>query len=214
MEFNEFKDYCLNGICNRNTFISNRCKIENKISKCYKKYERQIEKNKEKKEKQILKDIEKIQEKLTKIQKEFNIKKEKYLNSEIEDLYGFNDKIDLEWERIKKIVTERDKKCIIWNHILLKEEKLYILKNFWKEYSQLCSTFDHAHIESIARRPDLKYNENNIVLISRFFHNRLDQYRNLSSNEKITEDQRNLYLKKLKEYIYYINKENDKNENI
>ena len=67
-----------------------------------------------------------------------------------------------------------------------------------------------AHVESIARRPDLKYDINNVVLISRFFHYRLDTYRCLTTGKKINDDERNFYLKLLKTYIYYINNNEEK----
>lgn len=204
MTFEDFKKDCLNNICNRHTFKNEQCFKNSKIEKCYYKYCKQLQKEQEKKEKQILELYEKQQKELEKQNKEFKDKKEKYLRGEIEDLYGYQDKIDLKWIELKNKIIKRDKNCIIWNYLLTPKQKIYILENFWHEYKRDSKILDMAHLESIARRPELKYNEDNVVLICRFFHRRFDSFFDIVTGEKISNEEREFYIKLFKDYIKYI----------
>lgn len=202
MIFEEFKEDCLTYKCNRYTFISEQCLKDFKIKKCYNKYLVKIEKDEIKKDKLLLKNIEKQDLIKQEILDEFDDKKQKYLSGYIGDLYGFQENKDLRWIQVQENIRIRDVDCVVWHHILNVKQKSYIMENFWEDYSRLNKFQDCAHIESVARRPDLKYDEKNIVLVSRFFHSRLDQYRDLVTGLKISEEIRNYYLNLLKSYIY------------
>jgi hypothetical protein len=216
VEFDDFRNDCINSICNRHTFINFHCEKDSKINKCYVKYNRQLEKLQEKKKQQMIIMQEKLQEKREQqiivtqekaqdirdiYKSEFEDRKNKYLAGEIDDLYGFKDNIDFEWERVKKIVNERDQDCVVWNHLLIKEQRLIVIRDHWENYSILHGIYDHAHIESIARRPDLKYDPDNVVLMLRFFHSRFDNMRCLITNKSINNEERQEYVYKFKEYI-------------
>ena len=92
------------------------------------------------------------------------------------------------WVEITKQVKLRDKTCRIWE-ILTKEERLHILKNFEAEFRWLSKTLDTCHIISRAQSGELKYDLDNLLLISRFFHRRLTDLQHPVTREPITKDQ-------------------------
>jgi hypothetical protein len=92
------------------------------------------------------------------------------------------------WVEITKQVKLRDKTCRIWE-ILTKEERLHILKNFEAEFRWLSKTLDTCHIISRAQSGELKYDLDNLLLISRFFHRRLTDLQHPVTGEPITKDQ-------------------------
>ncbi len=192
MDFEDFKKNCLNSICNRHTFISKQCEKNSKIEKCFKKYNSRLDKIAEKKRQKII---------------ELHGLSQCSTLEDIEKMYGFVGDIDFKWEKTKAIVKKRDNgNCVIWNHLLNKAQRLTIIRDHWNDFSNLHCKIDYAHIESRARRPDLKYDPDNVIILFRFFHSRLDQMKNLVTGENTTNEERNFYLKMLKDYIIYINK--------
>lgn len=196
----EFKKDCLKRKCNRNTFYNEKtCKTESKQDLCYGKYLKQFEKNEQKKIDNYLKE------------------KEKYIDNEGD----FIPVVDEKWEELKRYVWLRDtgyeyngsssgrkdwmNLCVIWKFIFTDEEKKYIIKNHYKDL-WLAETLDIIHIESRSRSSEDKYNPDNILLGNRYFHTLLDNYKNPINKEDMTNDERELWLNKLRKYIKEINK--------
>ena len=217
MKYESFKNDCIDKKCNRNTFISKKCEKEYKIKGCYRRYILKIKKDKIKQEEKLFKSLQKQQEdkikqeeKLFKKQqedrehyiKEFEEKKRLYLKGELQDLYGFDNQIDKEFLKVYDKVDKRDRfQCVIWNNILTLTEQKYILENFYNEFKFHGKMLEHAHIESRSSNPEKKYDENNIILMSQFFHIRFDNYKNLITGEDCDKDYRENIQKVLKEYV-------------
>jgi len=189
MELKEFISDCLKGKCNRHTFLSKQCEKLYKIEKCFMKYNASIEKNKKKNEKKILDSIE-----------NWENKKQKFHNGEITKEEFFN--VDKRLLEVYKEVDERDNNCcVFWNYILTVEQKVYIYKHFYNDFEILSKVIDHAHLDAISEKPELKYDKNNIVCLSRFFHSRLDQYKNLLTGCSISKEERQKYIDMFREYV-------------
>jgi hypothetical protein len=112
----------------------------------------------------------------------------------------FGDKVfeyDLEWDRVRELVIRRDKTCRLWN-CLTKEERIYVLSNFADDFNFLSKILDPAHIVPRSQDKTKKYDPENILLISRFFHGRLDTYKNPVTNKRMTSEQRLEWMMKAK----------------
>lgn len=111
--------------------------------------------------------------------------------------------IDEEWARLKGFVERRDKnECQLYK-VLSTEEKDIIFNDLRGPMMRL----DGAHILSRARRPDLKYDNNNVILLSRLFHSRLDSFHDPVTSKPITEEQRVGWWKRIVGEEYYNNLE-------
>lgn len=86
--------------------------------------------------------------------------------------------------------------CMLWN-ILNKEEKDYIIINF-RENLFLNQNLDCAHIEGKGNNPKEKYNIENIVIIGRYFHRLIDDYKDPVTQENISGEQRDNWFKRIK----------------
>jgi|GEM_PF-2110855 len=99
---------------------------------------------------------------------------------------------DERWEQVKQKVITRDKnQCQLWA-ILTKEEKDYIhgtTGNF------LLNTIDPAHVFPRSTHPHMKYNADNVVMLSRLFHSRLDHFYDPILGDAITREQQREYWK-------------------
>jgi hypothetical protein len=91
--------------------------------------------------------------------------------------------VDYEWEAIKEVIKLRDMSCLVLK-CLTTQELLQVEKQdgFW-----LSQKFvgDGAHIVARRMSPSNVYNVNNVALISRFFHSRLDNGLDLVTGEFI-----------------------------
>jgi len=112
-------------------------------------------------------------------EEELRKKYEKYLKKEEKKYnkeYG-----DEKWEEVKRQVQERDKNCLLFKK-LPKKYKGFI-------YSEgngfLLKEVDPAHIFPKSVYPHLKYDVDNVILLSRLFHSRLDEYRDPIFGEQI-----------------------------
>jgi len=189
MNIKEFTSNCLNGKCSRHTFISKQCEKICKIEKCFSKYNLSVEKNKKKNEKKILDSIEKWEN-----------KKQQFQDGEItkEELFNIDKKL---LEVFREVDIRDNSQCIFWDRIATVQQKIYIYKIFSKDFDILSKVIDHAHIEAISEKPELKYEKNNIICLSRFFHSRLDQYRDLITNNVISKEERQKYVEIFKKYV-------------
>lgn len=108
-------------------------------------------------------------------------------------------------------ILKRDKTCRIWN-ILNNVERMYILNNYFNEYIELSKKLEVCHIISRSQAPELKYDETNVFLASKYFHSLLDTNKDLITQEFISKERRNEWLEKIirknnlkKEKKYYEN---------
>lgn len=85
-----------------------------------------------------------------------------------------------QWGRIRKVIFTRDGyKCRLLK-VLTPEEKEQVT------LSGLDKKIDPAHVFGRGSHPHLKYDVDNVVSLSRGFHNRLDQYKNPVTGESIS----------------------------
>jgi hypothetical protein len=93
--------------------------------------------------------------------------------------YGRRSALDPEWKRVKAEIDRRDKRqCRLLLCLSITEAKQL------KYGSE--KTLDRAHIFAASSRPDLIYNTNNIVTLTRFIHRRMDNYQSPVSGENIS----------------------------
>lgn len=187
MTLNEFKIYYeknnrlpFNLYNNPNKKLTDK-QLLDKFNKYNKGIEKSIIKNKENylknKEKNEIKNQEKYIENREKIYiKNKEKSKEKYiqyLNDILNDTYL--DKLkDVEWEEIRKKVFERDKgRCRLLS--LLSINDLNIIKE--NDANNLRNILDTAHIIPRSMSNNLYYNENNLILLNRYSHSLIDNYK-------------------------------------
>jgi hypothetical protein len=92
------------------------------------------------------------------------------------------DHIDYKWEELKAEIKLRDQSCLVIKILTTQELKIVEKQEgFWLSQKYL----DGCHIISRSQSPANIYNKNNVVLISRFFHQRLDQGLDLITGEFI-----------------------------
>ena len=120
-------------------------------------------------------------------QKQFEKQKEKRQSDYENKTY-----IDEKWEVCKKEVWERDKgKCQLLDITYPEELVRYDLKGLLncKEFSQL----DVAHVFGKGAYPKMKYITDNMILLSRVFHSRLDNYCDPFTGKPIDKDTHTLW---------------------
>lgn len=110
---------------------------------------------------------------------------------------SFNKLTDFTKDKLfRKEILERDVSCRVWA-ILSKEEKNFILHNHFDDYMMLSTQLDVMHIISRSQRPDLKYDTENVILGSRYFHTLLDNYFDLITKEKMNDIQRRNWIERI-----------------
>jgi hypothetical protein len=109
--------------------------------------------------------------------------------------------IDERWEALKALVRQRDgNKCQAMNTFSIEEAKEFIAKPGQRSLGQgSLGGLDCAHIVSRAIAPmdDLYYNSDNVVLIDRLFHKRLDEYKSPVTGESINKEDRDNWWKRI-----------------
>ena len=193
-ELDDFKSDCNKKRCNRNSKYNEKtCIKDYRQQQCYNHY------------------VVLIEKKSAKISEQQN----KNVDKDFRDL----DNIDIEYEIFKQAVWMRDageyngssviKKWldydVFWNSIFTKDEKKYIIKNHLKDL-HLCATLDIVHIESVGRNKKEERNINNVILGARLFHSLLDQYKDPVTQKDMNNDERHIWLNRMRNYIKEINK--------
>jgi hypothetical protein len=100
--------------------------------------------------------------------------------------------IDTKWEEARKLVLERDEHECRFSKVFTLEEVKLLDKSVLNDNNSL----DICHVISRAqgKSDDLYYNPDNLFAGSRFFHNRLDQYKDLVTGKPMTKEMRNTWL--------------------
>lgn len=99
------------------------------------------------------------------------------------------DSNDIEWKKVKEIVSKRDNNTCRLLKVLSYKEALILKKNAGPFLNKL----DHAHFIPVSQNSDIMYDENNICLLNRYSHSNLDSSRNPITGEYITSDQVRLW---------------------
>lgn len=89
------------------------------------------------------------------------------------------------WEQVRQEVTHRDGlRCVLFDQLTIEEaEEISPLDDFDP------SLVDPAHVLPRSTHPHLIYDPENIVMLSRLFHSRLDTYRNPLTGSPISKDE-------------------------
>lgn len=122
------------------------------------------------------------------------------ISIKIENTWVHNDEEKIKWEKVCRQVDERDLFCVVWNKVLTEEEKQFVKENFSFDMN-LLNQLDHCHIISRTKDKSKLYDINNIFLAKRFFHQRLDQYKDLVTGQKMNKERREWWLKRIKKVI-------------
>ena len=175
MDLSEFQQKCNSKICLRKTFTDfdkdskSKCLTQNKQSKCYDKYISQLEKDTNKRNKKF----------------------EELRNSEIEF------KVDEKWIETRQKIIQRDRSCRVWKCLSIPDKK-YILNNYQDDYMYFYKMLDVDHIIPKSVRFDLYYDLDNLLLMSRYFHRLLTDYRHPVTQKKITDEEKKIIYEKIK----------------
>jgi len=111
---------------------------------------------------------------------------------------------DLQWQELKKIVTERDVQCKLIA-ILTAKEFLILQKNGGK-YINRC---DPAHVFGVGPFPKLCYDVDNVYLINHYSHSRLDNMCSPIDGSPMTKEEKRTWWIKIigrEKYISLLNK--------
>lgn len=158
MTFEEFKNfYEQKGFCPNDLFHSKRKNSLNdkQLESRFKDYEKSENKKLEAKKRHSKKANEKVIEK------------------------------DLEWEKLLKIVHERDGNTCQ----LISKLQYCDLKILQENSGGLHRILDGAHILSRSTHPDLKYDPYNVILLNRASHSLLDSFHDPITGKSITEEE-------------------------
>lgn len=129
---------------------------EDQIENKYKKYLQKLSKQQDKKDKIIEDKKQEIIENKKKME---------------EGTFDFG--VDKKWKAVVEEVTIRDKKCQLKDN-LTKQEKDIIYSDSNSSY--LLDIVDPAHVFGKGAYPHMKYDVDNVILLSRLFHSRIDHY--------------------------------------
>ena len=97
------------------------------------------------------------------------------------------------WAETKRIVTKRDKTC--------KFLKCLSMQEYYSLVRGSPNQIDHAHIFSASSHPDKIYWTDNVVLLTRFVHRRMDDYKNPLNGENISENEHYYWWYRIKQSI-------------
>lgn len=94
---------------------------------------------------------------------------------------------DEQWQNVKDFIYRRDSgECQFLRKLTLAET--FLLKKSLTNFS-LLKELDPAHVFPVSLYPELCYNVENVVLLSRPFHERLDNHCSPVTGEPVTEEE-------------------------
>lgn len=198
MEYEKFKNNCLNNKCYRRTIISKQCLKDSKILSCFNKVQ---EKEKIKNE-QIRDNIEiqNIEWQKRQIEKELGL--EQKFEYELDEKYEiFKKDVWIKYAGFydENVSHRKDWKdiCMFWKCLNIQEKEKVIELNELNLF--LNEHIDIAHIKGQGECPESSYDINNVCLIGRMFHGLLDIYKNPITMESINKQQRLDWFNRIKE---------------
>jgi hypothetical protein len=138
-------------------------------------------------ERQLKSKFEKYLKKLEKQRQAIERQREKMKNKEYET--------DEKWEEVKRQVRLRDNnQCNLWNKTNF-DEKEHIYKTVGN--LSLLHTLDPAHVFNKSVYPHMKYDTDNVVLLNRLFHGRLDHFTNPITGKSITKEEQERWWRRI-----------------
>lgn len=100
--------------------------------------------------------------------------------------------VDDQWVAVQKIVRDRDQSCRFVACLTLEEAHLAKQNDVWAP-----SVLDCAHVFGRGSYPFLKYDVDNVVLMSRRFHSAMDTYRDPVTGKPMSDDQRDAWWRRI-----------------
>lgn len=97
--------------------------------------------------------------------------------------------VDEEWAAVVTFIKKRDKNQCRLMQVLSSEELSKVLLDIVKNFGSYKEPLDPAHIFRRSIRKDLYYEPSNIVLLHRYFHSRLDTYKDPITNKSIGKEE-------------------------
>lgn len=170
----------MRGRCMRNTIYTERtCSREGKQRRCYAKYQ-------EKLAKKLLKPVKKI-------------------SSRVKKDESYEELVAKVWQRDAGFLPESRQRedwwkyCRFFRSLFDSERKIFLDRN--NDLLWMCVNLDCAHRESKGSRPDQKYMVDNVFLLNRLAHSRLDSYQNPITGEAIDAAERDAWFDRIAENV-------------
>lgn len=110
--------------------------------------------------------------------------------------YGRRSSQDPEWQKTKAEVDKRDHGRCSFSACLSMKEAYKLQKG-----SEM--HIDHAHVFSASNRPDLIYNPDNVVCLTRYIHRRMDNFKNPLTDEDIDLNEHYYWWTRILQKKYY-----------
>lgn len=168
MELPEFQEKCRSRRCPRNTiFNAKTCARETKQVRCFGKYTKKLEKARNKTKTGDLQWI--------------SVRDEVW-RQDTGDFGSYQSKTK-KWRNY----------CSLYRRLSANEKHEFEVSSSSEVW--ICSNLDPAHILSRAQRPDLTYDSDNIVIINRLFHQRIDTNRHPLTGKGVPKEQATAWLR-------------------
>lgn len=100
---------------------------------------------------------------------------------------------DEKWVALKERVRKRDKGCRLLK-ILTAKEALQIQRY---APSKLLATVDVAHVMGCGTYPHMTYNDKDCILLNRYSHENLDNFKHPITGERITDEEAEMWWRRL-----------------
>lgn len=92
---------------------------------------------------------------------------------------------DEKWVALKERVRKRDKSCRLLKLLTVKE--MLMIQRYAP--GKLLATYDVAHVMGCGTYPHMTYNDKNCILLNRYSHENLDNYKSPITGERITSEE-------------------------
>jgi hypothetical protein len=99
---------------------------------------------------------------------------------------------DVKWLALKEEVRKRDKGCRLLR-VLSAKDHLFLTR----EAGRLVEALDCAHVFGAGAFPHMIYNRKNVVLLNRYSHRLLDEYKNPVNGEPLNKEQHTKWWKRI-----------------
>ena len=96
------------------------------------------------------------------------------IDTRIKDVVEFQTKDILKWKELKATILERDKSCRLFKVCTLEEKEILYSKTCYGNFGIL----DGAHVFSRGSNLQMKYDIDNVYILSRYAHTCIDNYLN------------------------------------
>lgn len=96
---------------------------------------------------------------------------------------------DKEWSGVVNLLKDRDGDSCRLLKILNIEEYTQVLPEILKNFGSYKEPLDPAHIFKRNTHPELKYDLDNLVLLHRFFHSRIDSYKDPVTGKHLSKEE-------------------------